>query len=84
MYSSMITTRQIQRSKSMYAEKMKQINRVALIILILSVLIFGQNWRFCLRVVDGDTIVLDGNEKVRLIGVDTPETKDAKALAFLD
>ncbi|MBI1815721.1 MAG: thermonuclease family protein [Deltaproteobacteria bacterium] len=26
------------------------------------------------RVVDGDTLVLDGNEKVRLIGVDTPET----------
>jgi micrococcal nuclease len=31
-------------------------------------------WRFCLRVIDGDTIVLDGNERVRLIGVDTPET----------
>ncbi len=26
------------------------------------------------RVSDGDTIVLDGGEKVRLIGVDTPET----------
>ena len=25
--------------------------------------------------INGDTIVLDGNEKVRLIGVDTPETK---------
>ena len=35
-----------------------------------------QTWRACIRVVDGDTIVLDGNEKVRLIGVDTPETKD--------
>lgn len=31
--------------------------------------------RTVIRVVDGDTIVLDGNEKVRLIGVDTPETK---------
>jgi len=37
-----------------------------------------QNWRPCIRVVDGDTIVLDGNEKVRLIGVDTPETKDPR------
>lgn len=37
-----------------------------------------QNWRTCIRVVDGDTIVLDGNEKVRLIGVDTPETKDPR------
>jgi endonuclease YncB( thermonuclease family) len=26
------------------------------------------------RVIDGDTVVLDGNERVRLIGVDTPET----------
>jgi micrococcal nuclease len=31
-------------------------------------------YRQCIRVVDGDTIILDGNEKVRLIGVDTPET----------
>ncbi len=26
------------------------------------------------RVVDGDTIILNGKERVRLIGVDTPET----------
>ena len=26
------------------------------------------------RVIDGDTLVLDGDERVRLIGVDTPET----------
>ena len=31
-------------------------------------------WRTVERVVDGDTIVLDGGERVRLIGVDTPET----------
>jgi micrococcal nuclease len=30
------------------------------------------------RVVDGDTVVLDGQEKVRLIGVDTPETVDPR------
>ena len=29
----------------------------------------------CTRVVDGDTIILSNNERVRLIGVDTPETK---------
>ncbi len=28
------------------------------------------------RVTDGDTLVLDGGEKVRLIGVDTPEMHD--------
>ena len=32
----------------------------------------------CARVVDGDTIVLSNNERVRLIGVDTPETKHPK------
>lgn len=30
------------------------------------------------RVVDGDTIVLDGNERVRLIGVNTPESVDPR------
>ena len=29
----------------------------------------------CTRVVDGDTIILNNGERVRLIGVDTPETK---------
>lgn len=31
-------------------------------------------YRSVIRIVDGDTIVLDGNEKVRLIGVNTPES----------
>ena len=35
-------------------------------------------WRAVTRVVDGDTIILDGNERVRLIGVDTPETVDPR------
>ena len=30
------------------------------------------------RVVDGDTLVLDGDERVRLIGVDTPESVDPR------
>ncbi len=30
--------------------------------------------RSVVRVIDGDTLVLDGGERVRLIGVDTPET----------
>ena len=34
--------------------------------------------RLCIRVVDGDTLVLDGGERVRLIGVDTPETVDPR------
>ena len=35
----------------------------------------GANQRHVVRVVDGDTLVLDGKERLRLIGVDTPETK---------
>ncbi|MGA2631212.1 MAG: thermonuclease family protein [Terriglobia bacterium] len=34
--------------------------------------------RACVRVIDGDTIQLDGGERVRLIGVDTPETVDPR------
>jgi micrococcal nuclease len=37
-----------------------------------------ENWRTCVEVIDGDTIVLDGNEIVRLIGIDAPETKDPR------
>ncbi|MFQ5927396.1 MAG: thermonuclease family protein [Terriglobia bacterium] len=33
----------------------------------------GDSWRGVEWVVDGDTLVLDGGERVRLIGVDTPE-----------
>ena len=35
-------------------------------------------WRIVVRVVDGDTLVLDGNERVRLIGVNTPESVDPR------
>ena len=35
-------------------------------------------YRLCTRVVDGDTLVLDGGERVRLIGVDTPEKDDRR------
>jgi micrococcal nuclease len=34
--------------------------------------------RACVRVIDGDTIELEGGERVRLIGVDTPETVDPR------
>ncbi len=35
-------------------------------------------WRTVVRVVDGDTVILNGRERVRLIGVDTPETVDPR------
>ena len=34
----------------------------------------GPKWYLVTRVVDRDTLILDGRERVRLIGVDTPET----------
>lgn len=34
--------------------------------------------RTVVRVVDGDTLLLDGSERVRLIGVDTPESVDPR------
>jgi micrococcal nuclease len=42
--------------------------------LLLSTTALAQDLRTVTRVVDGDTIILNGNERVRLIGVDTPET----------
>jgi micrococcal nuclease len=49
-----------------------------LCVFLLPFLLLSQSWRICTIVIDGDTIVLDGNETVRLIGVDTPETKDPR------
>lgn len=34
--------------------------------------------RLCVRVVDGDTLILEGAERVRLIGVDAPESVDPR------
>jgi len=36
------------------------------------------DWRTVVRVVDGDTLLLDGDERVRLIGVNTPESVDPR------
>jgi len=52
--------------------------RVFFFLLAFFSLFWAQEWRICIEVIDGDTIVLDGGEKVRLIGVDTPETKDPR------
>lgn len=38
----------------------------------------GYTWYEVERIVDGDTLVLNQIGKVRLIGVDTPETKDPR------
>jgi len=48
---------------------------ILIIFLAISTFTFPQDLFRVQRVVDGDTIVLDNGLKVRLIGVDTPETK---------
>ena len=56
---------------------------VPLLLVILSATPFQADdiqWRTVQRVVDGDTVELDGKEKVRLIGVDTPEKFSSKKL----
>ena len=61
----------------MLIPRIKQIKTLFLIFLTISLSIScynSQNLR-CTRVVDGDTIILSNGERVRLIGVDTPETK---------
>ncbi len=53
--------------------------KLALFFLVFSILACPQlgeaEWRLVTRVVDGDTIIVGARERVRLIGVDTPETK---------
>lgn len=38
----------------------------------------SENSTKIIRVVDGDTLMIEGDEKIRLIGVDTPETVDPR------
>lgn len=47
---------------------------VFLLFVLFPLIAFAADPRTCTRVIDGDTLILDGDEKVRLIGVDTPET----------
>jgi micrococcal nuclease len=49
-----------------------------LIILLLFNLTYANDLVTVKRVIDGDTLLLSNRERVRLIGVDTPETKHPK------
>lgn len=63
---------------------LRHILRSWALLLALAIVVFaeatsvGYDWLRVARVVDGDTIVLDDGQKVRLIGVDTPETVDPR------
>ncbi len=56
-----------------------KLTKLALLFLVFSIIGFARlaeaEWRLVTRVVDGDTIIVGARERVRLIGVDTPETK---------
>lgn len=41
---------------------------------------FPENCRWALldRIIDGDTVIVDEDEKIRFIGIDTPESKDIR------
>ena len=58
--------------------KTKHLSKILLPALLLALFassaLSAQGFRKVARVVDGDTFVLEGGERVRLIGVDTPET----------
>lgn len=52
--------------------------KILIFLLLFPSILLAQDFYLCTRVVDGDTIIvnIDGKkERVRLIGVDTPETK---------
>ena len=71
--------------------KKKHLKPIIIIVAIFSAFLFLQRLRifnptalttpgksnlcFVRRVIDGDTILLDDNERIRYIGIDTPETK---------
>ncbi len=55
--------------------KIIRVLSVLVCIFFISALLNAQDWVKVKRVIDGDTLLLTNGEKVRLIGVDTPETK---------
>lgn len=63
-----------------FINKRKLLKDITIFFLIRLVFIFPQEWRACIGVTDGGTIIQDGNEKIILIGVDTPELAHPKNL----
>ncbi len=53
---------------------------LTILICLISLPVFAQNNELVIRVIDGDTLKLASGEKVRLIGIDTPEMHESKKL----
>jgi micrococcal nuclease len=49
--------------------------KLLLILMFVPLVSFGQDFKV-VRVIDGDTFIIEGGERVRMIGIDAPELKD--------
>ena len=49
--------------------------KLLLLLLLIPMVSFGQEFKV-IRVIDGDTFVIEGGERVRMIGINAPELKD--------
>ena len=49
--------------------------KLLLLLLLVPMVSFGQEFKV-VRVIDGDTFVIEGGERVRMIGINAPELKD--------
>ena len=49
--------------------------KLLLLLLLIPKVSFGQEFKV-IRVIDGDTFVIEGGERVRMIGINAPELKD--------
>ena len=55
--------------------KTNTMKKLLLVLLLVPVVSFGQEIKV-VRVIDGDTFVIEGGERVRMIGINAPELKD--------
>ena len=49
--------------------------KLLIILMFVPLVSFGQDFKV-VRVIDGDTFIIEGGERVRMIGIDAPELKD--------
>lgn len=59
---------------------MKHLTVILTLLLAFSTTCLAQDYHYVKRVVDGDTLLLDNNGRVRLIGIDSPEAHISKKL----
>ena len=55
--------------------KTNTMKKLLIILMFVPLVSFGQDFKV-VRVIDGDTFIIEGGERVRMIGIDAPELKD--------